>query len=199
MLPLAKAAADRLLFDIASLRYVVTSLPEGGLDQPVDGGDWNPREVLAHLTAYLDLYGGVLERIERGDEPFPPEFSLEEFHDRTPDGGAGGDSSRLPQLLAGLEAARDRLTAALGPLTAEHLRTPFRTGTIANAVQRWPMHVPSHALEIVASFPQFHIDPLVLNWLLVIDFGDDEAKARQDAIRKSGSTLLDEIEAASEE
>ena len=199
MLPLAKAAADRLLFDIASLRYVVTSIPEGGLDKPVSDGEWNAREILAHIAAYLDLYGGVLERIKRGEEPFPPDFSLEAFHDQTPDGGASGDSSHLPDLLTRLDDARDRLTAALGPLTAKDLKLPFRTATIGNAIQRWPMHVPAHALEIVATFPEFHIDPLILNWLLVIDFGNDEAKARQDSIRESGSTLLDDIEAAADE
>ena len=194
MHPLARAAADRLLFETANLRYVVTTLPKGGLDEPIAGGDWNPRQLLAHVSAYLDLQGSIIERVLKGEAPLPEGFRMEEFHDRTPE----NDGAPLPDLLDRLSAARDRLATSLADVTDEHLATQFRTATIAAAIERWPRHVAAHGLEIVSTHEEFHVDPFVLNWLLPIDFNDESAAARQRAIRASGKKLLDEIEAAEE-
>ncbi len=198
MLTVAQAAADKLLFNVEGLKYVVTTLPKGGLDEPVAGGEWNPREVRTHLTAYLDLQGGILERVVAGESPFPDGFSLTEFHETTPDGGATGVSTNLPDLLAALAAARDRLTNALGTLTAEHLSVPIRGGTISTAIARWPAHVAAHGLHIVVSFREFHIGPFTLNWLLPISFENQDEQAHQEAIRLSGKALLDELEVGEE-
>ena len=102
-------------------------------------------------------------------------------------------------LLEAVAAGRNKLSTAMESLTTAHLGIPFRGATIADAIRRWPDHIAVHGLHIVATFPEFHIDPFVLNWLLPIPFEHEDEQGHQDAIRKSGKSLLEQIEAADRE
>lgn len=187
MPPALRAIADQLVYDVACLKHAVTSLPSGGLDQNVGGGDWSVRQVLAHLGAYAELYAGMLERRARGEAPWPEDFNIEAFHERTIEGG----DARLPELLARLAAARDRCIAAFAALDEAALDEEFRRGTLLQTLQRWSRHVGRHGLDIVDTFGDLHPDPLLLKWTLQADFGgDEEAVRRQAHIRESARTKL---------
>ncbi|MGE0598008.1 MAG: hypothetical protein AB7J35_12700 [Dehalococcoidia bacterium] len=43
-------------------------------------------------------------------------------------------------------------------------------------------HCQTHAIELVDSIPEVRMDPLVLNWLLDLEFTDDAGRAWQAAL-----------------
>ncbi|GAB4320409.1 MAG: hypothetical protein Kow0010_00170 [Dehalococcoidia bacterium] len=189
MPPALRAIADRLIYDIACLKHAVTSLPRGALDEKAGGGDWNVRQVIAHLAAYAELYAGMLERRARGEPPMPDDFDIEAFHERTVEGG----DARLPDLLGRLSAARDRCIAAFETVDVAALDEPFRRGTLLQTLQRWSRHVGRHGLDIVSTFATLHVDPLLLRWTLAPEFSGEEwtgATELQQRIRESAREQL---------
>lgn len=190
MLPRLRAIADRLIYDTACLKHAVTSLPAGGLDGKVGGGDWSVRQVLAHLGAYAELYAGMLERRARGEALLPEDFDIESFHQRTVEAG----DARLPALLERLAGVRDRCIAAFSSLDTAALDTAFRRGTLLDGLTRWSRHIGRHGLDIIDTFEVLHVDPLLLRWVLQADFGGDEdAARRQVRIRESARITLRRI------
>lgn len=189
MAPKLRAIADRLIYDIACLKHAVTLLPRGALDEKVAGGDWNVRQVLAHVAAYAELYADLLERRARGEPMAAEELDMTSFHERTVDGG----DATLPDLLARLSAARDRCIAAFEALDPAALAEPFRGATLLEVLERWSRHAGRHGLDVVSTFATLHTDPLLLRWTLAPEFAGPEwtgAPALQGEIRRSAREQL---------
>jgi hypothetical protein len=83
-------------------------------------GTWGVREILAHSSGWLQAMRPALERVGRGQSPFPEGVSYEDadaWNARFVDSRRG---AALADLLAELETAHREFLAAAAALSAEH-------------------------------------------------------------------------------
>lgn len=177
MVPEVRALADKLIYDVAMVRYMATSLPKGGLERVAPGG-WTMRQLLGHLGDAQARYVDALARFAAGEPPFPSGFDPDHLNRIAAPAFA---KARLPALLESLGSTRDALLDLLGPLTPEQLGTPFSHGlTLLEALEGWSGHVEGHALDVIDAVPGLGRDPMVLNWVLYADYSRQPARlARQ--------------------
>lgn len=167
MVPEVRALADKLIYDVAMVRYMATSLPKGGLERAIPGG-WTVRQLLGHLGDAQARYVDALARSAVGEPPFPSGFDPDRLNSAAAPAFA---KARLPALLDSLGSTRDALLDLLSPLTAEQLGSSFSHGlTLLGALQAWSGHLEGHALDIIDAVPELGRDPMVLNWVLHADY-----------------------------
>ncbi|MCC6383244.1 MAG: DinB family protein [Dehalococcoidia bacterium] len=176
MLSALRALADRLIWDVANVRYVAERLPRGGLDRRPAEGERTVREILAHLAASQQRFAQEAEALARGD-------SLAAANEATSGRATGRrPAPGLAESLQALAAARDATIAALEPVTAAQLDSASPdAGTVRKLLQKHSCHLAHHALDFADALPELRFDPMVLNWALYVDCTDDVALGRRQA------------------
>lgn len=173
MLPALRALADRLIWDVANVRSVVERLPRGGLERrPAEGGR-TLREIVAHLAAHQQALAQEALAVARGEAAAAAdERAKAQLAPALP----------LAESLAVLAAARDTLIATLEPLTAAQLEQTLGNGmTFGQLLEQRSRHLAHHSLDFADALPELRFDPMVLNWVLYADCGDDADLGRRQA------------------
>ena len=170
MLPVTRAAADKLIFDCANIAYIASLFDRKALDRPVERLGLSVRQVFGHLALHLEWEADALPRLQAGEpgEGGPVEWDAlnAEFARKTKD-------TPLLELLETISRGRDRLIAGLLKLDQAALdRKVAGETTLADIVESWLTHIEEHALDLLDVEPALRRDPLVLDWILYADFPD---------------------------
>lgn len=197
MEPDARAYADKLIYDVAMVRYMATSLPKGGLERTVPGG-WTVRQLLGHMGDAQSRYVAAISRALAGEKPFGDGFDPEQQNAAAAPGFA---KAKLPALLAALVETRDAILGLLEPASQDQLDAPFSHGlTLVGALRRWSGHLEGHALDFIDAAPELRVDPMVLNWLLYADFSAVPAwQERQQKLFEEVREMLEDGEPGADE
>jgi len=189
MLPEVHALADRLVYDVAMLKYVATGLPKSGLERAVPGG-WTVRQVLAHLAASQAMYVEALDRFLAGERPLPAGWDPDRIN---AEAAQRYSKARLPDTLRGLATSRDALILCFEQLSAVQLACPFgHVPSLRKVLFAWSRHCEEHALDLVDALPGLRIDPMVLNWVLHADYSDSpDRNARQQRLFAEARDQID--------
>jgi len=180
MLPEVRALADKLIYDVAMVKYIATGLPQGGLERVVPGG-WSVRQVLAHVAASQTMYARALDRFLTGEEPLPRGWDPDRINAEAAEAYA---RARLPGVLREFQASREATFSCFEQLTEAHLASPFwRVPSLGAVLTAWSRHCEAHALDLVDALPGARTDPMVLNWILHADYSDSpERTIRQQRV-----------------
>lgn len=173
MLPQVRALADKLIYDVAMVRYMAANLPKGGLERKIPGG-WTVRQLIGHLGDAQARYAAALANVLAGEPPFPGGFDPMGQNEIAAPAFA---RARLPALLESLGATRDALLNMMESFTPEQVNEPFSHGlSLAGALGMWSGHIEGHALDVIDAVPELGRDPMVLNWVLYADYASDPGR-----------------------
>lgn len=169
--PQLRAAADKLIFDLANVKVVATALPKGALDRRVEATGRTLRETFAEIAArqYAQAEGTAsyfagrqLDAAGLEDEP-----AYQRERKRL------GHKPALKDVFSSLEQSRDRLIRAY-----EAAAPPDEA--LSAELRRQAHHIEPHAIDFAEAAPEIRLEPMLLTWALEADFGDDAAlSARQ--------------------
>ena len=178
MHPEVRALADRFIYEQASLKHIIALLPEAGLLRHVPGSDWNVGQTLAHLAVSLEDYRLVIERWLSGTDPFEG-VDVDAINTGTADLYASTSPDELLRLFAeGLLG----LVAGLGSIPEDRTFSDLGHHPAPETLRRLCDHTITHATSLIDAVPEVRMDPLVLNWMLHAEFGDDEHRRWQAAL-----------------
>ncbi|MGE5595470.1 MAG: DinB family protein [Hyphomicrobiales bacterium] len=168
MLPEGRAAADKVIYDAANLRYIAENAGKKGLEKRAPATGWTVRQTIGHLAFALHSYADslpVLTGVEPGN---PGGFDVAAFNAET---AARTEKMPLPRILEELADGRDRCIDAFLALAEGDLDRPAGGAqTVRDLLRIWQCHFETHALDLLDAMPVFEQDPMVLNWVLHADF-----------------------------
>lgn len=179
MTPEIRAAADRFILDTANVKYIATNLPPGGLEREVEGFGWSVRQLLAHVATNYERYAARLGGVVAG-EPLSRDWDRA-TSDRL-NNQAARRAKRTPsrQIVRQLDEALIRLVGLLAGLPPGAADADFGGRSLVERVTDWSKHCAEHGIDFIDALPELRFDPLMLNWLLYVDYtGDVEREARQ--------------------
>jgi hypothetical protein len=157
VLPLLRAAADRVWYDDANVLLIASVLPPGGLERRSAVSGWSVRQLIAHLSERQLAIGVSVERFLAGLEQSTGGFA------RCEPPPAGTES--LDELLGALRTSRNRLFAVLEQVKFAKGQLPLGGAPAVDTVFAWAQHAAGHALDFTDALPELHDNPMVLNWL----------------------------------
>jgi hypothetical protein len=161
MKPEFRAIADRYILDIANVRFIAEALTDEALDRRVVDSEWTVGQVLCHLANDTARQASAVVGLAAG-------AALPQFAGESSPGGTEGMGS----VLSRLGRARDELIAGLDRLSAAAL-------VEAPVLDRWSRHCARHGIDLAEALPELRLEPMVLNWLLYVDFSDDRTAFRR--------------------
>lgn len=150
MIPAMRAAADRLTWEGALLAYIASLLPAKVQERPIKATGRTIRQAYADLLASDAAHNADLAAaIGRPAPAAPP-------HD--------GTLAELVQRLAAARRARYLLFDLVGELEAPNLLAIIedRSGAYAEC-----------AFTVIEALPEIEAEPLVVNWLALVDVEGD--------------------------
>jgi hypothetical protein len=174
MTPDLQAIADRFIYEHATLKHMLTLTSEADLGTSIPGSDWMVRQCLAHLSESL---GGYAERIEA----WLNGAALEDWSsaEANAEVAARSKSASAAELTATAAEGLRRLLPALRRIPEEHLSEPSVAEPAMETLKRFQRHASSHGPSLLEALPALKRDPLVLSWLLRVEFADAENRAWQ--------------------
>jgi len=180
MLPEMRAAADKLIFDVATTKYVASIIGKRALDRRIDSLGWTVRQLLGHLAFSLETYADQVAALAAGDDS----AARIDWDAANAEAAEATAKRRLPELLDTMSGARDRCIAEFSRLDEQALERQVRDGmTIRQIVNGCMGHFEEHALDLTDAEPRLRQDPMVLNWILYADFErHPRLKARQEQL-----------------
>lgn len=186
MTPEVRAAADRLILDSANLKYLAAVAPREALDRQVPGFDGSVRQMFGHVAARLDESGGVAEAFLDG-RPVAADSHGESI--------AIGPADRpLPDILGQLDLAVARILRLCEQIPEPALGQQIDGRPFVETLREWTSHCSEHAIDIVAAVPEVRLDPMILNWVLYIDYrADPMREERQQELLAWVREHLDEL------
>jgi hypothetical protein len=200
MLPGLRAAADRVLFDVANLKYAVDVL-DGELDARCPATGWTVRQTLAHLPDWLAFHASAVERW-LANEPLVPEgWEIDAQNAEMVDRHTGTTGAAI---VLDLQAARDRLIRVYERVTVARAAEPIPTArgetTVVALAEGATRHTIGHVLDLLEASPRLRSDLFLLNWALwdvvltdadwmarrqhIVDDVQEQLKQRKKAKRK---------------
>ncbi len=167
IVPAARAAADRFILDTANVKYIAEYLPKGAIKRVVPANGWTVGQTIGHLALEMnDLAVAIDALVAGGYQPSSAVESAPVDAEHTRASAKGSANELIRQLDAGLIA----VTVALAKFD------PAQSGP---AVGRWEVedildsvHAAAHGLDLADALEEMRFDPMVLNWLLYVDFSD---------------------------
>lgn len=179
MTPEIRAIADRFIMDTANLKYLASGVSKDALERPVEVLGWTVRQAIGHLVVWQEAYVDVLPVLLRGDE-LDPNFDINDFN------AEGAEQTRqtpLPELIGRLDLALVRLIALLEQLPAGLEEAPAGPARFIDLLRGWSLHLAEHGIDLVDALPELRFDPMILNWVLYVDYSDDSRRlGRQQAL-----------------
>lgn len=174
MTPETRAAADRLILDVANVKYLAMTLGKGDLDRRCEATGWTMRQTIGHLAASLQVYGEALPRMAGGHEAAEERFDWDALNAETARRTA---ATPLPELLEALSGGRDGTIEALLALSEADLARPVTADVPLRAViAAWMTHLSEHAIDFADTLPAARFDPMLLNWVLHADYSKSAAR-----------------------
>ena len=191
MLPAVRAIADRMILDSANLKYIAAILPRGGLGRIVPGTGWTVRQVIGHVGDAEARHVAAMERLLAGATPFPADYDRDDANAASAQRDA---KAPLKSLVARIDDAVSRSVPLYECVTASIAASRARgKDTLAVLLDRWSRHYVAHGIDLVDALPEIRFDPMLLNWLLFVDFeGEPDAAARQRKLWEDVRALPDE-------
>jgi hypothetical protein len=130
---------------------LTAGLPGARLLAPPQAGEWSARDVLAHLRACADVWGGCIAEILSQDKP-----TIKAVNPTTWINGTNYREQKFPASLEAFTAQRAELLAVLKPLPLKSWsRVATVTGagkplewTVARDAERLAVHERSHIKQI---------------------------------------------------
>ena len=173
-----RAAADRFILDTANVKYIAANLPPGGLEREVAGFGWTVRQLLAHIATNHERYAVRLAGILAGEAPAPPRDRA--TGDRLND-QAARRARKTPsrEIVRQLDEALVRIVGVLEALTPAAASGELGDRPLVERVTAWSRHCAEHGIDLVDALPELRFDPLMLNWLLYVDYTGDAAREAQ--------------------
>lgn len=175
MTPELRAIADRFIYEQATLKHVLALATTEGLDRPVPGHEWTVRQLLGHLAESLHTYAALVEKWLAGEPPLagwdPDAVNAETANRRV--------ASSPAELLDVFGNGLNSLIAVLAAVPDEKMEEPLGPHDALQTLRVLGEHFLSHAIPLVTAAPEVRMDPLVLNWLLYAEFGDESSRAWQ--------------------
>jgi hypothetical protein len=168
VIPAVRAVADRFIIDTANVKYIVEYLPKGGEKRPVPNSAWTVGQTIGHLAMAHALYAAIIERLVAGDSRLPPGFDP----DRTNAEEAKSTLKwRSKRLIAELDASLKVLLVAFEKMDASHWETRINGRfPVSDFLSGGAQHIAIHGLDVADALPELRFDPIVINWLLYVDF-----------------------------
>lgn len=184
MMPELRALADRFIYEQATIKHIIASIPDEALARKCEGFDGTVGELLGHLGWSLGDHAEVV-RAWLADEALPASID--------PDRDEGQDNTRFtnatrPELSRDLGIGLINLFAVLSAIPDERLDEQLGEQHALESLGFLSEHCMYHAIALIDACPEVRMDPLVLNWLLHEDFADGPELQWQQA-------LLDEANA----
>jgi uncharacterized damage-inducible protein DinB len=196
MTPEIRAAADRFILDTANVKYVATHLPPGGLEREVQGFGWTVRQLLAHIASNHERYAVRLAGILAGEAP--PATRDRAAGDRLND-QAARRARKTPsrEIVRQLDESLVRIVASLDALPPDAATRNLGGRPLPERVTDWSKHCAEHGIDLIDALPELRFDPLMLNWLLYVDYtGDTAREARQNQLLEDLRERYDREDAA---
>ncbi|HXU25125.1 MAG TPA: maleylpyruvate isomerase N-terminal domain-containing protein [Tepidiformaceae bacterium] len=179
MTPGIRAAADRFILDTAHVKHVATSLPPGGLEREVEGFGWTVRQLLAHLATNQERYAIRLAEVAAG-QPTTGDRDRADRDRRNDQAARRARRTPSREIVRQLDQALVRIVSALDALSPEAADGNLGDRPLVERVTAWSKHCAEHGIDLIDTLPELRFDPLVLNWLLYVDYtGDAAREARQ--------------------
>lgn len=169
MTPELRAIADRFIMDTANLKYLASGVPRGGLERPVEPLGWSVRQTIGHLVVWQEAYLDGLPALMRGDQ-LEPGFDIDAFNAK---GAEQTTATPLPDLLARVDLALVRLLSLLESAPAGFEDARVGSARVGDLLRGWSTHLAEHSIDLVDALPELRFDPMILNWVLYADYGED--------------------------
>ena len=168
--PLARAVADRFMFDTGNLKYLAATATPQDLDRITQPSGWTVRQVLAHLAASQTRHAGLIAAILADEEIPGSAFQPDAENDAV---AADNRATPIADLIDSFDTAIRALVAAT--LRIDERAEQKRAGDleVGHLLLVWSGHAAGHAMEMVEELPFHRDDPMILNWLLYEDFTDE--------------------------
>ncbi len=167
IVPAARAAADRFILDTANVKYIAEYLPKDAIKRIVPANGWTVGQTIGHLALEMNDLAVAIDAAAAGSDQSSAvvEFAVSETeHARASAKWSANELTR--RLDAGLIA----ITTALAKFD------PAQSGP---SIGRWPVedildsvHAAAHGLDLADALEEMRFDPMMLNWLLYVDFSD---------------------------
>lgn len=170
--PGVRAAADRFIYEQATLKHLVALVPVGGLRRHVAGSGRTVGSLFVHLAASLTRFADSLRNTGDGDAL--PEPACQQEGPETASEFSALDivrlfGSGLVDLLSVLQSLPDEIQ----PVGERHF---------AEVLEEWSGHFLSHAIQLLDAVPEARLDALILNWLLDAAFESEHDREWQQAL-----------------
>lgn len=174
--PQVRALADRFTYEQATLKHIIGLAPDGSLQRPVHGGEWRVRQLLAHLAQSLSEYAAIVAGWVAGEPPLPGGWNPDSIHAET---ARTQVNAGEPELLALFGEGLTALVAVLRAVPEDRIHERLGPGEALEVLRVFAGHCQGHAIALVDALPEVRLDPLVLNWLLHLEFSDEASQTWQ--------------------
>lgn len=181
MLVPLRTIADRFIFSNANLKYIAGNLPKGGLERVVEGSRWTVRQTIGHLAATQDeYYARVIGRWVRNEQPVRD--PNREVHSANAETATRFAKTSLEEMIPLLDRSLAVIVESLEGVDEAKLEDVFASWSPLEGFEAWSHHIEQHAPELMDTLPEFKRDPMVLNWVLGIEYEGNE-QGRQWQVR----------------
>jgi hypothetical protein len=174
-----RAASDRLIFDVATVKYLVSAMRKNDFERRCKALDWTVRQTIGHLALSLETAAAALPELlaaDPGADNAPPDWDAL-------NADMARETATMPigDIMETLARARDASIAAFLPLSEADLARPVTASvTVGDIIESWGSHFDLHAIDLVDAIPRLRFDPLLLNWVLYADYSrNPDLLARQ--------------------
>jgi hypothetical protein len=143
----------------------------------VPGLTWTVRQLYGHLASSLERYAKTLARHRAG----AAQAVRPDTDERNATEVVTIGSETIGSITDRLDAGLRLVVAAAEGLDDVQLGATLVGDTAAiDALAGWSQHFAIHGLDFLDALPELRFDPMMLNWLLYVDYSaDPQREARQ--------------------
>lgn len=171
MTPEVRAIADRFIYEQATLKHMLNLVQESAVVGPNGRNLSEVGSRFAHLACSLGAFAEAVARERSGTET-SPDWDLCAAAARSAEGQGLSSRADIARVFG----------EGLTSLFAELKRLPEDATSPPEALGPMSAHCQSHAIDLVDAIPEVRMDPLVLNWLLDLEFTDEASREWQAAL-----------------
>ena len=160
MLPVLRAAADQLVFDVAMVEYLSAALPGGAEGPSTNDGCTGLCPAIRHLADYVARFAADLGRFTEGASVPAPECNWAS-------GNLTAPSPPPPHgSMDAIRAAGQELIAAMDRTVRARAAASWDGRPATVVIAGACAHISDHAVDFVDALPRLRDDAFFLNWAL---------------------------------
>ena len=158
---------------------------------PVDAADrlvaplgWTVRQTIGHIVAAYERFAYYISRAVEGEAVDADALDPDELN-----AAAVAESCDTPlqALLARIDLSTTSLIALYRGFREATNLTASQEAEVVDVITESAEHMSHHAIDLVDAVPELRTDPMVLNWVLYVDYSGDERRSA------AQMTLLKEV------